>query len=95
MEEKITIDVIDYLGDLSKLQFTDAEKDVLLHQVTDIIYMLGGMNEIVLDENADSITQSLNDLRPDDIVEGMDAEDIFCATSLSHNGYFEVPKVVD
>lgn len=95
MEKKITIDVIDYLSDLSKLKFTDEEKNVFLHQVSDIVGMLGEMNEIALDEKTCESTQTLNDLRSDEVIESMEMEDVFSSTSLSHGGYFEVPKVVD
>jgi len=95
MEDKITITDIDYLADLSKLTFTDEEKQVLVKEVGGIIDMLNQCGEINIDSQTEHNVQTLNDLRNDEVQEGMGIEDVFSATSLSRNGYFEVPKVVE
>ena len=95
MEEKITIDTIDYLSDLSKLKFTDEEKNVLVREVNGIIDMLSQCEDVDVDDDGGYKTQMLKDLRNDEVLEEMETEDVFGATIYSRNGYFVSPKVVD
>ena len=95
MEEKITIDTIDYLSDLSKLKFTDDEKNILVNEVNGIINLLSQCEEIEVDDDNGHKTQLLTDLRADDVRQEMSADDVFVSTQNAHNGYFVCPKVVD
>lgn len=95
MEEKITIDTIDYLSDLSKLKFTDDEKQILVCEVNGIIDMLSQCEDVIVSEDGGHKTQMLKDLRSDESSEEMETEDVFSATVYSKNGYFISPKVVD
>ena len=95
MEEKITIETIDKLADLSKLSFNDEEKQVLLGQVNDIITMLKDCDDVTVADSENVRTQRLRDLRDDEVVESMDISDALRNAPNAHNGYFVVPKVVD
>ena len=95
MEEKITIETIDKLADLSKLSFNDEEKQVLLGQVNDIITMLKDCDDVTVTDSENVRTQRLRDLRDDEVVESMDISDALRNAPNAHNGYFVVPKVVD
>ena len=95
MENKITIETIDYLSDLSKLRFTDGEKEVLVREVNGIIDLLNECDEIDVDDNDLNKTQMLTDLRLDEVSPEMDIDDVFSATKNAKNGYFVSPKVVD
>ena len=95
MEEKITIETIDKLADLSKLSFNDEEKQVLLGQVNDIITMLKDCDDVTVADSENVRTQRLRDLRDYEVVESMDISDALRNAPNAYNGYFVVPKVVD
>ena len=95
MKEKITIEEIDKLANLSKLSFTDEEKQVLLTQVNDIIDMLKECENVNTDNVSTVRSQKLRDLRDDIAHEEMDIEDAMKNSPESKSGYFVVPKVVD
>ena len=95
MKETVTIEEIDKLANLSKLSFTDEEKQVLVTQVNDIIEMLNGCDINDLEIARNNRTQKLRELREDIVEESMDKDDSMRNSADSRNGYFVVPKVVD
>ena len=95
MREKIKIEDIDKLSSLSKLEFTDEEKQVLVNEVDGIIDLLDQCGNVEINEEYKSPVQSLRNLRNDEVKQGMDLQDVFGATDRCHDGYFCVPKVVD
>ena len=95
MREKISVEDIDKLSCLSKLIFTDEEKQVLVNEVDGIIDLLNQCADVEIGEEYKTAVQSLRDLRNDEVVQGMDVKDVFSATDRCHDGYFSVPKVVD
>lgn len=95
MKEKISIEEIEKLADLSKLRFNDEEMQVLVNQVSDIITMLKGCDDVSTSIMLDNKSQRLRDLREDEIQEEMDLNNVLLNAPSSKNGYFVVPKVVD
>ena len=95
MKETITINEIDRLSDLSKLEFSSEDKEILLKEVNGIIDMLNECDDVKIDETVELSSQGLRDLREDEIGKEMEVEDVFSATRYANNGYFVVPKVVD
>ena len=95
MREKIKIEDIDKLSSLSKLEFTEEEKQVLVNEVDGIIDLLDQCGNVEISEEYKSPVQSLRSLRNDEVVQGMESQDVFSATDRCHDGYFCVPKVVD
>ena len=95
MKETITINEIDKLCDLSKLEFSDDDKQILLKEVSDIIEMLNQCDGVEIVNLNALTTQNLRDLREDEVGQEMETSDVFTATSHANNGYFVVPKVVE
>ena len=95
MKEKITINDIDRLGELSKLNFTQEEKEKLVTEVTGIIEMLNQIDDVKIDSQVEVQTQKINQLRDDEFKEDMLPNDVFLNSNNCNNGYFVVPKVVD
>ena len=95
MKETITINEIDKLCDLSKLEFCDEDKQVLLREVAGIIEMLNQCDEVNITNLCNTTVQNLRDLREDEVGQEMENQDVFSATCHASNGYFIVPKVVE
>ena len=95
MREKISIEDIDKLSSLSKLEFTDEEKMVLVEEVDGIIDLLNQCADVEIGEEFKARVQNLRELRNDEVIQGMDSKDVFSSTDRCHDGYFSVPKVVD
>ena len=95
MKEKISIEDIDKLSELSKLQFTMEEKQVLVNEVDGIIDLLNQCASVEISEEYKVPVQKLSNLRIDEVEQGMDSQDVFSATDRCRGGYFVAPKVVD
>ena len=95
MKETITINEIDKLCDLSKLEFSDEDKQILLKEVSGIIEMLNQCDGVEIVNSNTLATQNLRHLREDEVGQEMETDDVFAATRHANNGYFVVPKVVE
>ena len=95
MKEKITIDDIDRLSELSKLKFTHEEKEKLVTEVTGIIEMLNQIDQVKIDSQVEIQTQKINQLREDEPKEDMSSNEVFLNSNNCGNGYFVVPRVVE
>ena len=95
-KEKITIELIDKLSDLSQLSFSEDEKELLIGEVSGIIEMLDKCDNVSVDDNTLlSREWRIADLRDDEIGESLDGADVFKNAPMTKNGYFGVPKVVE
>ena len=95
-KEKITIELIDKLSDLSQLSFSEDEKELLIGEVSGIIEMLDKCDNVSVDDNTLlSREWRIADLRDDEIGESLDSSDVFKNAPMTKNGYFGVPKVVE
>ena len=95
MEKNITIEEIEKLAKLSKLQFSDDEKQTLIGEVDGIVKLLNGCDDVKIIDIQDKHAQGLCSLRSDEEKESMDVSDIFVNSNNCRNGYFVVPKVVE
>ncbi|MGN0961841.1 MAG: Asp-tRNA(Asn)/Glu-tRNA(Gln) amidotransferase subunit GatC [Christensenellales bacterium] len=93
--EKITIETIDKLSSLSKLEFTPEEKQVLLGEVSGIIEMLNKCGQVKVNSSISRQEMTINDLRADEVKDGLKSSDTFRNAPVSKNGYLGVPKVVE
>ena len=93
--EKITINDIDRLAELSKLNFTHEEKEQLVVEVDGIIKMLNQCDDVEIDGEFNSTLQKLSSLRDDLVKEDMTTNDVLINSQCANNGYFSLPKVVD
>ena len=90
----ITISDVEYLAQMSGLEFTDEEKMIMRDQVAGILEMLDGCAEAENECDLNQMTLSLSDLRDDEVVESV-VTDVLMNAPKSHKGYYVVPKVVE
>lgn len=90
------LQMVSYLSELGKLEFSDKELERVAHEMTDIINLMDTIKEIdvTYDAKLDNKNVYLNDLRKD-ISEPSMPTDKITQNAKSTNNYFIVPKVVD
>jgi aspartyl/glutamyl-tRNA(Asn/Gln) amidotransferase C subunit len=94
-EELVTIADIEHLAEMSGLEFSDIDKRIMQEQVNGILDMFNGCAEA--DETVIEKTKvvSLEDLRDDEEMSSLKADQVFMNTPESKQGYIVVSKVVD
>lgn len=95
MKTEINAEVIENLASLSKLRFSEPEKEEMKGQVKDIINMLDQLGADETTQVEYVRMQKISDLREDIAEMGLAQEEVFLNAPNSSNGYFVVPKVVD
>lgn len=93
-KEKITIETIDKLAQLSKLEFNPDEKNQMLSEVSGIIEMLDQCGNINVDLVGVKEIKTIEDLREDIVEASLDNEAALRNAPMSKSGYLGVPKVV-
>ncbi len=90
------LEMISYLSDLSKLNFTGEELERAAHDMTDIINLMDTIKEIDItyDPYLDNKGVYLNDLRKDVSVPSMPTQKVI-SNAVSSGNCFVVPKVVE
>jgi aspartyl/glutamyl-tRNA(Asn/Gln) amidotransferase C subunit len=91
----IDLDTIEHLADLSGLNFTEKEKDVMVKEVRGIITMLENCEDVQLSEKSNPKTVSLSDLRDDKVAPSMRKEKAIGQAINTQCDYVVIPKVVD
>ena len=81
------LNMVKYLAELSKLEYSDKELAATAEQMTDIIDLMDTVKEI-------DITYYLNDLRKDEVIESMPTSKVL-SNAVNTNNCFVVPKVVE
>lgn len=94
-KEKITIKTIEKLSDLSKLDFSQEEKEKLLGEVSGIIEMLDKCGDVDVSDTSSFERTTLADLREDITAQSLAEEDAFRNAHVHKNGYYGVPRVVE
>lgn len=95
MKTEIDTQTIENLAGLSKLRFSENEKEELKGQVQNIIELLDQFGTCEVSQTDYVRTQKISDLRDDVAEVGLNQEEVFLNAQNSSNGYFVVPKVVD
>ncbi len=90
------IKTIDHLCDLSKLNFTDNEKEKMIGEMADIISLMDTVKEAELsyDDRLDNNSIPYSDVRKDEAGRSLETEKLLSNT-VSVNDCYVVPKVVD
>lgn len=90
------LQMVSYLSELGKLQFSDEELEKVAHEMTDIIDLMDTIKEIDVTYDAilDNKNVYLNDLRKDISAPSMSTEKVL-QNAKSSNNCFVVPKVVE
>lgn len=91
----IDLDLIEHLADLSGLNFTDKEKDIMVKEVSGIITMLENCEDVELTEKSRPKTVSLSDLREDKVAPSMNKDKAIGQAINTQSDYVVIPKVVD
>lgn len=90
------LNMVKYLAELSKLEYSDKELAATAEQMTDIIDLMDTVKEIDItyDDLKDNHDVYLNDLRKDEVIESMPTSKVF-SNAVNTNNCFVVPKVVE
>jgi aspartyl-tRNA(Asn)/glutamyl-tRNA(Gln) amidotransferase subunit C len=90
------IQTINYLANLSKLNFTPDESEKMSKDMSNIIELMDTVREIdiTFDPKKDNKNVYLPDLR-EDVKYDSFSRDKITANASATNGYFTVPKVVE
>lgn len=90
------LNMVKYLAELSKLQFSDEELKKVSAEMTDIIDLMDTVKEIDItyDDLKDNHNVYLNDLRKDVVQESMSTDKVL-KNAVNTNNCFVVPKVVE
>ena len=91
----IDLDKIEHLADLSGLNFTEKEKDIMVKEVRGIITMLENCDDVELTEKSEPKTIGLADLREDKVAPSMRKEKAIGQAIKTQSDYVSIPKVVD
>ena len=94
--EYMDLEMVKYLAQLGKLEFSDEELAVKADEMTDIINLMDTVKEIDITYDAfkDNHNVYINDLREDVIKESMKTEKVL-QNAVNSNNCFVVPKVVE
>lgn len=91
----IDLDTVEYLADLSGLNFTEKEKDLMVKEVRGIITMLESCEDVELTEKSKPKTVALSDLREDKVAPSMNKDKAIGQAIYCQCDYVAIPKVVD
>jgi aspartyl/glutamyl-tRNA(Asn/Gln) amidotransferase C subunit len=91
----IDLDQIDHLANLSMLNFTDKEREIMLKEVGGIVNMLEQCEDVQLTERSKPKIVSLGDLREDNVKPSLKKDSVIEQAVDSRSDYFCIPKVVD
>ena len=90
------LNMVKYMAELSKLEYSDNELAATAEQMTDIIDLMDTVKEIDItyDDLKDNHDVYLNDLRKDEVIESMPTSKVL-SNAVNTNNCFVVPKVVE
>lgn len=90
------LEMVKYLAELGKLEFSEEELAKKAHEMTDIIDLMDTIKEIDISYDAlkDNHNVYLNDLRKDTAKESFATEKVL-QNAVNSNNCFVVPKVVE
>ena len=90
------LNMVKYLADLGKLEFSDEELEKTANEMTDIINLMDTVKEIDItyDDLKDNHNVFLDGLREDTVKESMPTSKVL-QNAVNTNNCFVVPKVVE
>ena len=87
------LNMVKYLAELSKLEYSDKELAATAEQMTDLMDTVKEIY-ITYDDLKDNHDVYLNDLRKDEVIESMPTSKVL-SNAVNTNNCFVVPKVVE
>ena len=93
---EITPQLIDKLADLSKLEFDEASRNEIMHDLKEIISFFEKLQEVDTTgvEPLIHITEGVNHFRKDEVNPEITKEDALKNAPLHDGSHFKVPKVI-
>lgn len=92
----ITINDVEYLAELSALEFSAEEKQNFVNDLNNILEMVNQLQQPDADEeNVYNKSHNLSELREDVAFESLSQEEILANAPKQRRGCFSVPLVVD
>ena len=94
---RITLEEVQYVAALARLELPDSELHVLTDQLGRILEFIDKLNELDTThvEPTSHVLTIRNVMRADSVGEPMDREKALALAPESHEGYYEVPRVVE
>jgi len=93
---KITLNDVDYLTNLSALEFTDEEKKQFLTDFNNILEMVNKLQNQQTDNNeVYNKAHNLNNLREDEIQPSLPQKEVLDNAPKQRRGCFNVPLIVE
>jgi aspartyl-tRNA(Asn)/glutamyl-tRNA(Gln) amidotransferase subunit C len=92
----ITIEQVEHIARLARLQFSDAEKETLSEELSQILQYMEKLNELDTEgvEPLSHPTELVNIMRPDEVQPSLTQEEALKNAPSKQDGFFKVPKVI-
>ena len=92
----ITIQDVEHIAKLAKLEFTDAEKEKFTHQMNQILEYMEQLNRLDTGsvEPLSHVIELHNVFRADEVKPGVSTEDALRNAPAKNEQFFKVPKVI-
>ena len=92
----VTIEDVEHVAKLARLEFTQAEKEKLVHQLNDILTYVGKLNEIDTTnvEPLSHVIELENVFREDVVIPSSSSEETLKNAPDRTEKFFRVPKVI-
>ena len=92
----ITIEQVEHIARLARLQFSDAEKEMLSEELSQILQYMEKLNELDTEgvEPLSHPTELVNIMRPDEVQPSLTQEEALKNAPSKQDGFFKVPKVI-
>jgi len=94
---KLNEKIVDKIASLSKLEFKDKEKAMIISDMNKMLEFVDQLKELNTDQVAPLIhmSEEVNILREDEVVETIRQEDALKNAPSKDSTYFKLPKVLD
>lgn len=92
----ITIEQVEHIARLARLEFSDAEKETLSVELSQILQYMEKLNELDTEgvEPLSHPTELVNIMRPDERKPSFTSEEALNNAPAKQDGFFKVPKVI-
>ena len=94
---KITIQEVEHVANLARLEFNDEDKQKLAEQLGRILEYIEKLNELNTEsvESTSHVIPVKNVLRPDSPIPSLSRDEALANAPSQVNGLFEVPKIIE
>ena len=95
--KEITVEDIEYVCELARLELSPGEKQHLTSQLKDIIKYVEKLNELDTEkvEPTSHVLPLRNVMRPDKLAKSLDRQDVLDMAPKAGEGTFRVPRVIE